>query len=205
MIEQLAAASGRDVSRETFEKLKRFAALLVNENRRQNLIAPASVPRLWDRHILDGAQLLGLAGSNGSWCDIGSGPGLPGLVIAVLGGRPMTLNEPRRLRADFLRRAIEQLSLKDVTVAECKVERLAGSFDFITARAVARLDKLFGMAMHLAHSETKWVLPKGESAKSELDEARRTWQGEFRLVSSRTNIASAIVMAERVQPRRGKR
>ena len=84
-----------------------------------------------------------------------------------------------------------------------KVERVQGRFDIITARAVARLDKLFGMAWHLAHSETKWVLPKGELAKSELDEARATWQGSFRLVPSRTHPAAAIVVAEHVE-RRGK-
>ena len=193
-----------DVPRETFEKLERFAALLLEENQRQNLIAPNSVGELWTRHILDGAQLLGLAGREGRWLDIGSGPGLPGLVIAILGGSPMTLNEPRKLRADFLRRAVAELGLPDVEVAERKVERMGGKFELITARAVARLDKLFGMACHLAHSETKWVLPKGESAQSELDEARRTWQGGFRLVPSRTHPASAIVIAERVQ-RRGKR
>jgi 16S rRNA (guanine527-N7)-methyltransferase len=126
------------------------------------------------------------------------------MVIAILGGRATTLNEPRRLRADFLRRAVSELGLRDVVVAECKIERLEGKFDFITARAVAKLDKLFGMAWHLAHSETKWVLPKGESVKSELDEANRTWQGSFRLVPSRTHPASAIVIAEHVQ-RRGKR
>jgi len=60
------------------------------------------------------------------------------------------------------------------------------------------------MACHLAHSETKWVLPKGEKARSELDEARATWQGSYRLVSSWTHAASAIVIAEHVQ-RRGKR
>ena len=116
----------------------------------------------------------------------------------------MTLNEPRKLRADFLRRAIAELRLSDVTVADCKVERLEGTFDLITARAVARLDRLFGMACHLAHSETKWVLPKGEGAQSELAEARRTWQGGFSLVPSRTHAASAIVIAEHVH-RRGKR
>ena len=193
-----------DVPRETLEKLKRYVALLIEENRHQNLIAPNSVGEIWPRHILDGAQVLGLAPAEASWCDIGSGPGLPGLVIAILGGRPMTLNEPRRLRADFLRRAVSELDLTDVTVAECKAERLEGKFDVITARAVARLDKLFGMAWHLAHSETKWVLPKGESAKSELDEAKRTWQGSFHLVPSLTHPASAIVLAEHVQ-RRGKR
>ena len=83
-------------------------------------------------------------------------------------------------------------------------ERLAGSYDYITARAVARLDRLFGMACHLAHSETRWVLPKGERAQSELDEASEAWQGKFRLVPSRTHPASAIVIAEQVK-RRGKR
>jgi len=203
MIDAIAAAAGRDVSRETFEQLERFAALLLEENRHQNLIAPNSVGELWTRHILDGAQLLGLAGQKGNWLDIGSGPGLPGLVIAILGGRPMMLSEPRKLRADFLRRAVGDLGLSDVEIAECKAEVLTGKYDLITARAVARLDKLLGMACHLAHSETKWVLPKGESAQSELDEARKTWQGSFRLVPSRTHPASAIVIAERVQ-RRGK-
>ena len=193
-----------DVSRETFERLNRFAALLIEENERQNLIARASVPDIWNRHIVDGAQLFGLARKKGSWCDIGSGPGLPGMVIAILGGRPMTLNEPRKLRADFLRRAVADLGLPQVSVAECKAEQLEGKFDFITARAVARLGKLFEMACHLAHSETKWVLPKGERAQSELDEALVTWQGSFGLVPSRTHPASAIVVAEHVQ-RRGKR
>jgi 16S rRNA (guanine527-N7)-methyltransferase len=200
----LPARLRADVSRGTFEILERFAELLVEENRRQNLIAPNSVGELWDRHILDGAQLLGVAERAGSWLDIGSGPGLPGLVIAILGGRPMTLNELRKLRAEFLRRTVADLGVPDVKIAECKVERLAGKFDFITARAVAPLDKLLGMAWHLAHSETKWVLPKGERAQSELDEARKAWQGSFRLVPSRTHPASAIVVAEQVQ-RRGKR
>jgi 16S rRNA (guanine527-N7)-methyltransferase len=203
MIEQLSAAVGRDVSRETFQRLERFVDLLLTENDRQNLIAPNSVRDLWNRHILDGAQLLGIAGAAGSWCDIGSGAGLPGLVIAIIGGVPMTLVEPRRLRAEFLRHAINHLSLHDVSVSGQKVERVVGKFDFITARAVARLDKLLGMAWHLAHAETKWVLPKGESAKSELDEARATWQGEFRLVPSRTHPAAAIVVATHVQ-RRGR-
>jgi len=203
MIEALSAASGRNVSRETYRRLEQFVALLLAENEQQNLIAPISIANLWNRHILDGAQLLGLAEGQGSWCDIGSGPGLPGLVIAILGGLPMTLIEPRRLRAEFLRQAVGELGLLQVTVVESKVERAEGIFDFITARAVARLDKLFGMAWHLAHAETKWVLPKGESVKSELDEARGIWQGSFRLVPSRTHPAAAIVVAEHVQ-RRGK-
>lgn len=195
---------GVDVPRETFERLERFAALLIDENQRQNLIAASSVPELWKRHILDGAQLSRLADKTANWLDIGSGPGLPGVVIAILGGRPMTLNEPRRLRADFLRRVVVGLDLPGVIIAESKVERLKGRYDVITARAVARLDRLFEMACHLAHSETKWVLPKGEAAQSELDEVLKAWQGRFRLVPSQTHAAAAIVIADHVE-RRGKR
>ena len=203
MIERLNAASGCDVSRETFEKLERFAALIVETNRSQNLVAATSIPELWERHILDGAQLYRAAKGRGNWCDIGSGPGLPGLVIAIIGDVPLTLIEPRRLRAEFLRHAIDQLSLTRVTVEQKKVEQVSGRYDHITARAVARLGKLFAMANHLAHDGTRWVLPKGESVKSELDEARQTWQGEFRLVPSQTHEKAAIVIAEHVR-RRGK-
>ena len=66
MIGALSAAAGRDVSRETFEQLEQFVALLLEANAQQNLIAPNSIPNLWDRHILDGAQLLGLAGGEGT-------------------------------------------------------------------------------------------------------------------------------------------
>jgi len=125
------------------------------------------------------------------------------LVIAILGGMPITLIEPRRLRADFLRLAIDQLGLTHVTVEQRKVEQVTGKYDYITARAVARLSKLFAMANHLAHDGTRWVLPKGESVKSELDEARQTWQGEFGLVPSKTHEKAAIVIAEHVR-RRGK-
>ena len=202
MIERLSAVVGRDVSRETFDRLSEFAKLIVSENQRQNLLSPASLKDLWNRHILDGAQLLRLAGT-GSWCDIGSGPGLPGLVIAIIGGSPVTLVEPRRLRAEFLQYAANELSLERVIVRQCKAEHIEGKFDFITARAVARLDKLFDITAHLARDGTKWILPKGESVKSELDEARRTWQGSFRLVPSQTHEKAAIVVAEHIR-RRGK-
>jgi len=203
MIDQLGTVVGRDVSRETFDRLDQFANLLVRENERQNLVSLASLEELWSRHILDGAQLLRLAGDPGSWCDVGSGPGLPGLVIAILGGKPMTLVEPRRLRAEFLLRAVEELGLQQVSVQQCKAETVEGKFDFITARAVARLDKLLAITAHLARDGTKWILPKGESVKSELDEARLTWQGSFRLVPSQTHSQAAIVVAERIR-RRGK-
>lgn len=195
-----------DVSRETFERLQRFVDLLLEENERQNLISRSTVDEVWERHIVDSAQLVGFAPtSQSSWLDIGSGAGLPGLVIAILTHGPVTLVEPRKLRADFLHQVVAALGLeRRVTVHGSKVERISGAFDVITARAVASLDNMLRISRHLSTDKTLWLFPKGKSAQRELDEARQTWQGEFRLVPSRTNAESSIVVAEHVQ-RRGKR
>ena len=200
MIDRLSQVSGADVSRETYAKLERFAALLIKESGSQNLVSAASLQDLWERHLVDAAQLLALAPGPGSWCDIGSGAGLPGMVIAILSGQPMTLIEPRRLRCEFLQRCVDELALIDVNIAIAKAANVTGRFDFITARAVARLDPLLAMAAHLAHTGTRFILPKGQGAKSELDEALRNWQGDFRLVPSQTHPDAAIVVADGVRP-----
>jgi 16S rRNA (guanine527-N7)-methyltransferase len=193
---------GRDVSRETKSKLDQFARLLLAENQHQNLIARSTEAAMWHRHLADAAQLLSFAPSASSWVDIGSGAGLPGIVIAILDGGPVTLVEPRRLRAEFLARAIELLELPNVEIIQAKAEAVRHSpFDVITARAVASATRLFDMAAHLSHRETIWVLPKGRSAHSELDEARRTWQGEFRLEPSRTDAEAQILVASGVTAR----
>jgi len=113
---------GHAVSRETAEKLDGYAALLLEENARQNLISKSSVSDLWSRHIVDSLQLLDHAPANARWLDIGSGPGLPGMVLAIAGVREITLVEPRRLRTDFLERCCSALQLTNVKVITGKVE-----------------------------------------------------------------------------------
>ena len=202
-----SALIGLDVPRETFRRIEQFAALLIAENERHNLVARSTIPDLWQRHIADAAQLPAFAPARGSWLDIGSGAGLPGVVIAILTGAPMLLVEPRRLRADFLRRTADTLDLgPNVAVIQSKIETVRHlPVDIITARAVASIDRLFAIAGHLSHKGTIWILPKGKSAKSELDEARRTWQGDFRLEPSRTDPDAQILIASRVRRRTGAR
>ena len=193
-----------DVSRETSDLLVRFEELVRAENERQNLVAASTLDDFATRHVDDALQLVDLGGRTGSWCDIGSGAGLPGMVIAIVTKAPVTLVEPRRLRADFLRRTSEELGLTNVSVIASKAQNAAGSFDIVTARAVAALGDLFAMTMHLAHSGTRWILPKGRNAKNELEAARQTWQGRFSLVPSRTSEEAMIIVADQVG-RRGKR
>src|SRR3954471_608960 len=113
MIERLSAVAGRNVSRETYEKIETYAELLREEAKRQNLVSASTLDRLWERHILDSAQLIRFEPHAGaSWVDIGSGAGLPGIVLACLVEGPVTLIEPRRLRAEFLHKVGESLGLK---------------------------------------------------------------------------------------------
>jgi 16S rRNA (guanine527-N7)-methyltransferase len=189
-----------DVSRETLERLDSFVDLLRDENARQNLVAQSSLDSVWDRHIVDSAQLFRLGKGADRWLDLGSGAGFPGLVIALLGGS-VTLVEERRLRADFLTRAADQLGVsKSVEIVRSRAESYqAPPFETISARAFAPLDRLFGVAAHLAAPQTRWVLPKGRNAKSELEAAQASWQGEFRLEASVTDPEALIVVAEQVR------
>lgn len=199
MLERLRDALRVDVSRETFEKVEAYATLLREESKRQNLISSSTLDHLWERHILDSAQLVRFEPHVGaSWVDIGSGAGLPGMVLACLVEGPVTLIEPRRLRADFLHKTAEMLQLR-VSVACEKVERVGGTYDVITARAVARLTKLLEISAHLSTGKTVWALPKGRSALEELSEARRAWQGAFRVAQSVTDRESRIVVATGVR------
>ncbi|MEO5775057.1 MAG: 16S rRNA (guanine(527)-N(7))-methyltransferase RsmG [Sphingomicrobium sp.] len=199
MIDELAAASGRDVSRETYEKIDEYAALLREEAQHQNLVSAATLETLWARHIIDSAQLARfMPKENACWLDIGSGAGLPGVVLAIILNTQITLIEPRRLRAEFLGRVVEELDIP-ATVVCGKAERFAGSFDVLTARAVAALDRLLALGQHLTHRDSLWVLPKGRNAKSELAEARRSWHYDLRAEPSITDPEAEILLLRNVR------
>lgn len=206
MIERLSAVSGRDVSRETFARLEHFVALLRDESERQNLVSASTLESLWERHILDSAQLVKFEPHAGaSWVDIGSGAGLPGVVIAILVSGPVLLIEPRRLRAAFLERVISELALGDrVAVAASKAESVRGQYDVIAGRAVASLDKLLRISTHLSTRNSTWVLPKGRSGQSELAEARRHWHCDSEIVPSSTDPSSDILLLRNVKAKGGR-
>ena len=182
--------------------MEAYAALLREESGRQNLVSASTLDQLWERHILDLAQLVRFEPQRGaSWVDIGSGAGLPGIVIACLADGAVTMIEPRRLRADFLHKVSESLRL-NTTVFIGKAERAGGKYDVITARAVASLPHLLEISAHLSTRNTVWALPKGRSAAAELVEAQRTWQGAFHVEQSVTDERSFIIVGTGVRARR---
>lgn len=185
-------------------KLDAFADILSAGSSQQNLISASTLDTLWSRHLVDSAQLVPLASEagDGVWLDVGSGAGLPGIVVAALLDRPVVLVEPRAKRVEFLRDAAAALGLK-VTVQHSKVETYQPTqpVAVVSARAVAELSKLLASAVHCTDSSTVWLLPKGRNAQSEVEAARRKWQGSFHVEPSMTQPDSGIVVAKGVRPR----
>ena len=153
-----------------------FTAELARRGEELGLIGPLELPRLWTRHILNSALLAPLLEANGRVADVGSGAGLPGLVLAV--ARPdvsFTLIEPMERRCDWLNGESERLGLENVTVLRGRAEEVADQVvvDQVTARAVSALSKLIPLTVPLVRSGGQLVLMKGARVDEEIEKARK--------------------------------
>ncbi|WP_238993379.1 16S rRNA (guanine(527)-N(7))-methyltransferase RsmG [Nocardioides caldifontis] len=154
-----------------------YAELLAHDGTERGLIGPREVPRLWERHLLNCGVVTDVIPEAATVCDVGSGAGLPGLVIAIR--RPdlkVTLLEPLARRTRFLDEVVEKLGLANVEVVRGRAEQLHGErrFDVVTSRAVARLPKLLDWSLPLVAPGGAMVAMKGGSAPDEVAEARPT-------------------------------
>ena len=178
-------------------KLDRFCVLLAAENAIQNLVSASSLVEIWRRHIADSAQLIGHVprGTSGSWLDLGSGAGFPGLVIAILcPQRSVALVESRPRRADWLLRVAAELKLANVEVIASRLERVPQRpADVISARAFAPLDRLLDLSSRFSTGATQWLLPKGRSAQHELD-MLQGWHHAFHVEQSLTDPQAGIIV-----------
>jgi 16S rRNA (guanine527-N7)-methyltransferase len=192
-----AAATG--VSRETLERLRRYAALLEKWTPVINLVARSTLPRLWTRHFLDSAQLLDHAPDGARiWADLGAGGGFPGLVVAILAAesRPalrVTLVESDARKSAFLLTAAREIGV-DVRVETARAEELAPlGADVVSARALAPLHRLLPLAeRHLAPGGV-CLFPKGAAHEQEIAEALASWRFEVQKLPSRTDPAAVIL------------
>ncbi len=188
---------------EGLARIEAFAALVLEENQRQNLIAKPTEPHIWQRHIADSAQLIENvsretfgANAGGAWLDLGSGPGFPGLVIAALHpNMPVVLVESRSRRAEFLIRCIAALDLPKCRVEAQRLERVAPfPARAISARAFAPLPKLLTLSAPFSTSATRYVLPKGRSAAQELEALKPAIRAMFHVKHSLTDPEAGIIV-----------
>ncbi len=154
---------------------ERYAELLATDGVVRGLIGPREAPRLWDRHLVNCALLAGPIAPDATVCDIGSGAGLPGLVLAI--ARPdlrLTLVEPLLRRTTFLTEAVAALGLDNVEVVRGRADILHGTrrFEVVTSRAVAPLGRLLDWSMPLVEPTGALLAMKGSSVEAEILEAR---------------------------------
>jgi 16S rRNA (guanine527-N7)-methyltransferase len=206
--DKAAALALTPVSRETEARLDRYVGLLREWQAKTNLVAVSTLPHLWTRHISDSLQLLDLAPSAKIWVDLGSGGGFPGVVLAcALAETPSAmvhLVERNAKKAAFLREALRVTGSPGVVhLADIgdSVDRITGSVDCVTARAVAPLHQLIGFAEPLMRRGAKALFPKGQDVEAELTEATKYWKITPHLHSSRTGGHGWIVELDQVERR----
>lgn len=157
-----------------------YAAMLAGPGVERGLIGPGEAGRIWERHLVNSGLVVELlpaarSGRECSLADLGSGAGLPGLVLAIL--RPdlqVTLIEPMARRTTFLTECVGELGLRNVDVCRARAEELRGQLhaDVVTSRAVARLNRLAELSVGICRRGGLVLAMKGASAAAELAEAR---------------------------------
>lgn len=186
--------------------LERYAALLAGPGVERGLLGPREAPRLWERHLLNSAGLAELLEPGQLVVDLGSGAGLPGIVLAIL--RPditVVLLEPLLRRADFLTETVAALELRTAVVRRGRAEELAGVLlaDVVVARAVAPLDKLAGWSLPLLHPGGRLLALKGERADSELADSATALSAAGAVDSTVVSVGTGLTQARVVVVTRG--
>ncbi|TPL77645.1 16S rRNA (guanine(527)-N(7))-methyltransferase RsmG [Mesorhizobium sp. B2-3-15] len=203
--ERLQEAAG-PVSRETFDRLVAFEAMFQKWNRSINLVAQSTSGDVWQRHILDSAQLAGIEPDAMHWVDIGSGGGFPGLVMAFLlgdrAGASIDLVESNRKKASFLQTVVGQFSLPARVVAR-RIEDshvLVLKPEIVTARALAPLSVLLDLSAPWLTSGARALFHKGRDYRAEVQESVNRWTFDLVEHPSVTDASGVILELSNVRP-----
>jgi 16S rRNA (guanine527-N7)-methyltransferase len=208
-----------DVSRETLDRLATYEALLRQWQKAVNLVAPSTLDAIWHRHFADSAQIVRLAPHARSWTDLGSGAGFPGLVVAILlagspsprtsrgeGTQPyVTLIESDSRKCAFLREVARKTGIT-VDILSTRIEQAPThtkleSPEVVSARALASLDRLLGLAAPLFTPSTVGVFLKGRDAAAEVETAAKAWTFAVEMIPSLTEASGRVVVVRNLQPK----
>ena len=181
------------------KNLEDFVELLLNENDNFNFIGKSTIENIWDRHILDSAQLLRfIENKNIKFADFGTGAGFPGIVLSILGLREIHLVEKSFRKSEFLRRA-KLFSPNRLFVHQSKLEELSKlEFDCVVSRALAPLDQLLDYSKKFLKADGYCLFLKGKNLVKEIELAKKTFQFEYELHASLTSLESNIIKVSKI-------
>jgi len=186
----------QDVSRETLDRLTSYADLLAKWTRKINLIAPSTVDQIMERHVWDSAQVY--EGQQSRWVDMGSGGGLPAVVVAILRQGdgimdPIGLIESDQRKCTFLRACARELGL-NLEISAQRVEKAdPWNADIVSARALAPLSDLLGHAQRHLMPRGHCIFMKGANWRKEIDVAQQSWRFSYDAKPSMTEPEAAIL------------
>ncbi len=182
------------------KNLEDFVLLLLSENQNFNFIGKSTIIDIWDRHILDSAQLWRLIeNKNAKFADFGSGAGFPGLILSILGLREIHLVEKAFRKSEFLRRA-KLFSPNRVFIHQTPLEKLSAiEFDCIVSRALAPLDQLLSYAQKFLKKDGYCLFLKGRNLPEEIELAKKAFQFEYVLHPSLTSPESSIIKVSNIR------
>ena len=175
----------KTVSRETIEKLDLYNELLKKWNQSYNLVKHDTIKDSHSRHFLDSMQLYDLIDENKTLVDVGSGAGFPGLVLAIMGVKNLTIIESNRKKCLFMQEVVRQTKTK-VSIINERVETICDNYQQITSRAFSSLSNLLRMSKSVSReTEIVCYFLKGEKGLEEIDEAKKEgWAFKYEVIPS---------------------
>ncbi len=189
-----------NVPRGTIDALRRYETLLIDWQSRMNLVGPATLANVWERHFADSAQLTAHVPQGKSWLDMGAGGGFPGLVLAAMGWGRFVVVDSVAKKCRFLEAVRDELGLSNVTILNARVEQLPTlGVDIATARAAAPLETLFDWAIRHVRPGGTYLFPKGRRWGEEVEAAEARFLFDLDTFPSKTDPDARILVARNLK------
>lgn len=194
IVDKVSSLMEERLSFEKVSRLELYVRLLFEKNEAFNLIGPREFSQIWERHVLDSAQLYPLLKNKNKYiADLGSGAGFPGLVLSILGIEDITLIESSEKKSLFLEN-VSRETLCDTKVINDRVEKIKKTkFDIIISRAMGKLVTLFNFSGPISKNSTEYFFLKGRTYEEEIKEAQGAFDFSYDLIPSLTDPESRIV------------
>ena len=174
--------------------LNKFVSELKKINSSRNLVGKSTLLNPWDRHICDSLQIMSfIKNKNSSILDMGTGAGLPGIVLSILGYKNITMIDSRKKKTEFVKQIIEKLGLKAIIIHSRLEDMRLPPFQYITSRALASLDKLLNYSLFFSNNKTRLIFLKGKNVNIEILEAKKNFFFDYKIYESKSSGSGFVV------------